>query len=106
MGSSTSSLPPGRNALLASARYTGGAPASAFNAEPLTPPYRAAVTSSPPAFVLGVALAAAISAGVFAHASRHGSRHATAWGVAAFLFAAITVPVYFIRYWMRGRTHT
>ena len=62
--------------------------------------------SESPAFVLGVALAAAISAGVFAHASRHGSRHATAWGVAAFLFAGITVPVYFIRYWVRGRTQT
>ena len=62
------------------------------------------MTASPPAFVLGVALAAAISAGVFAHASRHGSRHATAWGVAAFLFAGITVPVYFIRYWVHGRT--
>jgi hypothetical protein len=69
-------------------------------------PYRAAVTASPPAFLLGVVLAAAISAGVFAHASRHGSRHATAWGVAAFLFAGITVPVYFIRYWVRGRTRT
>jgi len=55
---------------------------------------------------LGVAIAAAISAGVFAHASRHGSRHATAWGVAAFLFAGIAVPAYFIRYWVRGRTHT
>jgi hypothetical protein len=64
------------------------------------------VAASPPAFLLGVALAAAISAGVFAHASKHGSRHATAWGVAAFLFAGVTVPVYFIRYWVRVRPHT
>ena len=57
--------------------------------------------SDPVTFVLGVALAAAISAGIFAHANKHGSSHATAWGVAAFLFAGITVPVYFVRYWMR-----
>ena len=52
-------------------------------------------------FLIGVGLAAAISLAVFAHADRHGSRHATAWGIAAFLFAAIAVPVYFIRYWVR-----
>jgi Na+-transporting NADH:ubiquinone oxidoreductase subunit NqrE len=57
----------------------------------------------PATFVLGVALAAAISACVFWHASRHGSTHPTAWGVAAFLFAGITVPVYFLRYWIRRR---
>ena len=73
---------------------------------PASCPYRAAVTAGTPAFLLGVALAAAISAGVFAHASRHGSSHATAWGVAAFLFAGVTVPVYFVRYWVRGRIST
>ena len=57
----------------------------------------------PVSFVIAVALAAAISTGVFAHAARHGSRHATAWGVAAFLAAGVTVPVYFIRYWARRR---
>ena len=78
---------------------------SPINLQSASCPYRAAVTASPPAFLLGVALAAAISAGVFAHASRHGSSHATAWGVAAFLFAGVTVPVYFVRYWVRRRTH-
>ena len=29
---------------------------------------------------------------------RHRSRHATAWAVAAFFAAGLTVPVYFIRY--------
>jgi hypothetical protein len=42
-----------------------------------------------------------MSTGVFIHAERHGSRHATAWGVATFLAAGVTVPVYFIRYWVR-----
>jgi hypothetical protein len=60
--------------------------------------------ASPVTFFLAVALAAAISAGVFAHASKHGSKHATAWGVAAFLFAGLTVPVYFGRYWIRRDT--
>lgn len=67
-------------------------------------PYRLAVSDpSPATFVLGVALAAAISAGVFWHANRHGSTHATAWGVAAFLFAGIAVPVYFLRFWISRR---
>jgi len=57
----------------------------------------------PVSFLIALALASAISLGVFAHANRHGSRHATAWGVAAFLMAGITVPVYFIRYWARRR---
>jgi hypothetical protein len=60
-------------------------------------------TESPVAFVIAVALGAVISVGVFAHASKHGSRHATAWGIAAFLAAGVTVPVYFIRYWTRRR---
>jgi hypothetical protein len=61
------------------------------------------MTADAASFLLAVALAAAISTGVFAHANRHGSRHATAWGVAAFLFAGITLPVYFIRYWAGRR---
>ena len=55
----------------------------------------------PFSFILGVAFAAALSTGVFAHASRHGSQHATAWGIATFLAAGLTVPIYFVRYWMR-----
>jgi hypothetical protein len=54
-------------------------------------------------FLIGIAIAAALSTGVFAHADRHGSKHATAWGVATFLAAGITVPVYFVRYWLRRR---
>jgi hypothetical protein len=61
------------------------------------------LSADPVTFVLGVTLAAAISAGVFAHANKHGSRHATAWGVAAFLLAGITLPVYFVHYWARRR---
>ena len=41
--------------------------------------------------------------GTFAHAERHGSSHSTAWGVGAFLFAALVVPVYFGQYWLRAR---
>ncbi len=40
---------------------------------------------------------------VFRHADRHGSKHATAWGIFAFLFAGIVVPVYFVRYAIRKR---
>jgi hypothetical protein len=54
-------------------------------------------------FVIVTALAAAASLAVFAHADRHGNKHATAWGIATFLAAGIAVPVYFIRYWLRGR---
>jgi hypothetical protein len=54
-------------------------------------------------FLFVVALAATASTAVFAHASRHGNKHATAWGVATFLAAAIAVPLYFLRYWMRRR---
>jgi hypothetical protein len=57
----------------------------------------------PAAFVVSVAGAAAFSMLVFWHASKHGSGHATAWGVAAFLFAGIVVPVYFVRYWLTAR---
>jgi hypothetical protein len=59
---------------------------------------------SPVGFVFAVAIAAAISMGVFAHANRHGIRHATAWGVGAFLLAAVVVPAYFIQYWLRRKT--
>jgi hypothetical protein len=58
-------------------------------------------TPDPVTFLIAVALAAAMSTGVFVHAERHGSRHATAWGIATFLAAGVTVPVYFIRYWAR-----
>lgn len=54
-------------------------------------------------FLFVVALAAVASTAVFAHASRHGNKHATAWGVATFLAAAIAVPLYFFRYWLRTR---
>jgi hypothetical protein len=52
-------------------------------------------------FLFVVGLAAVASTAVFAHASRHGNKHATAWGVATFLAAAIAVPIYFVRYWLR-----
>ena len=58
-------------------------------------------TADPATFLIAVALAAVISPGLFLHATKHGSRHPTAWGVAAFLAAGVTVPVYFIRHWMR-----
>jgi hypothetical protein len=54
-------------------------------------------------FLFVVALASVASMAVFAHASRHGNKHATAWGVATFLAAAIAVPLYFLRYWLRSR---
>jgi hypothetical protein len=54
-------------------------------------------------FLFVVAIAAAASMAVFAHASRHGNKHATAWGVGTFLAAAIVVPLYFLRYWLRRR---
>ena len=58
---------------------------------------------SPGVFVLGLALAVGLSLLVFSHAQRHGSRRATAWGVGAFLFAGLVVPLYFIRFWLRRR---
>jgi hypothetical protein len=54
-------------------------------------------------FLFVVSVAAAASMAVFAHASRHGSKHATAWGIATFLVAAVAVPLYFLRYWLRRR---
>ncbi|HEX2292595.1 MAG TPA: hypothetical protein VHH55_04735 [Gaiellaceae bacterium] len=54
-------------------------------------------------FLIVIVIAAAASLAVFAHADRHGSRHATAWGIAAFLAAGITVPVYLVRFWLRNR---
>jgi hypothetical protein len=54
-------------------------------------------------FLVIVAVAAAGSMLVFAHAERHGSRHATAWGIATFLALGIALPLYFVRYWLRGR---
>ena len=58
---------------------------------------------SPGAFFVGVAIAAGLSLLVFSHAQRHGSRHPTAWGVGAFLFAGLVVPVYFVRFWLTRR---
>jgi hypothetical protein len=49
-------------------------------------------------FTIAVAVAALLAMGVFAHANKRGNRHATAWGVATFLFAAIALPLYFVRY--------
>ena len=54
--------------------------------------------------VFTLVVASAVSAGTFAHAERHGSSHATAWGIGAFLAAAIVVPIYFGRYWLRKRS--
>jgi hypothetical protein len=54
-------------------------------------------------FLVVVAVAAAGSTLVFAHAERHGNRHATAWGIATFLALGIALPLYFVRYWLRGR---
>jgi hypothetical protein len=54
--------------------------------------------------VVAIVIASAISLGTFAHADRHGSSHATAWGIGAFLFAALVVPVYFGQYWYRKRS--
>jgi hypothetical protein len=53
-------------------------------------------------FLIVTALAAGASMAVFAHADRHGNKHATAWGIATFLALGIAVPLYFIRYWLRG----
>jgi hypothetical protein len=53
---------------------------------------------TPVGFVVAVGIAAGLSLLVFWHAERHGSRHATTWGIFAFLFAGLAVPVYFIRY--------
>jgi NhaP-type Na+/H+ or K+/H+ antiporter len=61
-------------------------------------------TWSVPQLVFALVVASAVSMGTFAHAERHGSSHATAWGVGAFLAAAIVVPIYFVRYWLRKRS--
>jgi hypothetical protein len=53
--------------------------------------------------VVAFVLAALISMFVFWHASKPGSRHPTAWGIGAFLLAGVTVPVYFIHYFIRRR---
>ena len=59
---------------------------------------------SPGQLVVALVIASAVSLGTFAHADRHGSSHATAWGIGAFLFAALVVPVYFVQYWLRKRS--
>ncbi len=58
---------------------------------------------SPGEFFVALAVATGAAVLVFWHAERHGARRATAWGVAAFLFAAVVVPLYFLRYWLRAR---
>ena len=55
----------------------------------------------PAAFLVSVAIAAGLAMLVFSHASKHGSRHPTLWGIAAFLFAGIAVPVYLIHYFLK-----
>lgn len=57
----------------------------------------------PSQFLVGLTLAAIVSTLVFAHAERHGNQRAMAWGASAFLFAGLVVPLYFLRYWLRGR---
>ena len=44
-------------------------------------------------FIVGLVVSVASSVVVFSHADRHGSRHPTAWGVTAFLFALVGVPL-------------
>ena len=66
----------------------------------------AATQPSPATFIVAVVIDAGLALLVFRHADRHGSRHATAWGIFAFLFAGVAVPVYFARYYLfrtRGR---
>ncbi len=58
---------------------------------------------SPGEFVFLLIGSTVASLYVFWHADRAGSKHATAWGVATFLAVGIVVPVYFIRFWLRGR---
>jgi len=57
----------------------------------------------PALFATSVVVATLSALLVFWHADRHGSAHATAWGVAAFLFALVVVPLYFVRYRLRQR---
>ena len=58
---------------------------------------------SPGKFVFAVLLAAVVSMWIYWHASRHGSKHPTAWGVLTFLALGVTVPVYFVHYFMTRR---
>ena len=58
---------------------------------------------SPVDFVIAVILAAGLAMLIFRHADKHGSRHATAWGLFTFLAALITIPLYFLNYWV-GKT--
>jgi drug/metabolite transporter (DMT)-like permease len=54
-------------------------------------------------FLIAVVLAAGLAMLIFRHADKHGSRHATAWGIFTFLAALITIPLYFLNYWL-GKT--
>jgi hypothetical protein len=59
--------------------------------------------TSPGAFVLAVVLDAVLATLIFRHADRRGNAHATFWGAFTFLAAGVAIPIYFIRYWLRGR---
>jgi hypothetical protein len=61
------------------------------------------LTLGPGEFFVALALATVCSLLVFRHADRHGNRHATAWGIGAFLFAGLVVPLYLLRHWRRSR---
>jgi drug/metabolite transporter (DMT)-like permease len=58
---------------------------------------------SPGAFVVLLGVSIGFSLLVFSHAHRHGNQHATAWGIVAFLFAAVGVAVYFGRFFWTQR---
>jgi hypothetical protein len=58
---------------------------------------------SPGAFIISGARAAALAMAVFWHANKNGNKYATWWGVATFLFAGLTVPVYVIYFLMTRR---
>ena len=58
---------------------------------------------TPGQFIFMVLFWSAAAMYVFWHAERHGTGNPTRWGIATFLLGALVVPVYFIRYWRRGR---
>jgi hypothetical protein len=50
-----------------------------------------------------VAIDAGLATLIFRHAHQRRTRHATAWGVFTFLAAGISIPVYFLNYWLRSK---
>jgi hypothetical protein len=64
----------------------------------------AATSPGPAAFLFAVAVDAVLSLLIYRHAERRGSRHPTAWGVLTFLFAGITIPLYWLHYLRSRRT--